>query len=795
MRPIRLEVEGFACFSDPAVIDFEDLDLFAITGPTGSGKTSIIDAICYALYGKTPRGADRKTLVSHDKDNMRVDFEFSARGKRYRVTRQINQTRSVKRDGTERRSANPSPVQLAEYDAGRGGWRGLDDRSDDIGRRVMEVVGLDFEAFTRCVVLPQGRFAEFLNGAPAERRKILEDLLDIGIYGRLMQKANQISAEAGGHAASSRQQLQETYADATPERLAEYEAERDRVEASIAALAKDRDAYQEAVGLAAEVGTHLVRKKTARDRADGAEAKLAGVAEILKRAAPEIEELRRAELAIAEEIVALAYDPEAHSQIGRLLAQAAEVARRTSEVKQLQASVPSEADVKKAAEALKRAVDAVTKAETTLVKAREQRDHARTMFAALDLRRSVKPGDPCPVCGGKVGKLAHEDAPDLDAATRREREAADALKLAQAAQQVATRAESEVRARADGAVAALDRASAALEAARRAIAAGLPPGLEGTEKALRVEDERLRRLAETTRKLQVNHKAATAARDDLERRLSTAERDAAVLRAEIETARAEQAAADADVKRGREALTDMAEAHGWDHVLARLKEAIPATELKAGLTAAQEAVDRANREAVRLHGQVEQIKKDIVTAANLREAEARHQKRCDLYKELGFLLRSNEFPLFIMARALDSLAKTASLHLQDLHFERFALERDDSDFVVVDLWQGGQRRASSTLSGGETFIVSLALALALAESLPAIRENITTSLDSLFIDEGFGTLDPETLDTVMTALENLKTRERMVGIITHVPEIAKRIEHRIEVTGGPEGSHVRRGAA
>ncbi len=147
-----------------------------------------------------------------------------------------------------------------------------------------------------------------------------------------------------------------------------------------------------------------------------------------------------------------------------------------------------------------------------------------------------------------------------------------------------------------------------------------------------------------------------------------------------------------------------------------------------------------------------------------------------------------------MARALDSLATTASAHLQDLHFERFALERDDSDFVVVDLWQGGQRRAAGTLSGGETFIVSLALALALAESLPSIRENILTSLDSLFIDEGFGTLDPETLDTVMTALENLKTRERMVGIVTHVPDIAQRIEDRIEVTGGPAGSHVRRSA-
>lgn len=794
MRPIKLEVAGFACFSDPAVIDFEGLSLFAITGPTGSGKTSIIDAICYALYGKTPRGADRRTLVSHDRDNLRVDFEFSARGKRYRITRQINQTRSVKRDGTEKRSANPSPVQLAEFDDERGTWSGLDDRSDDIGRRVVEVVGLDFDAFTRCVVLPQGRFAEFLNGAPAERRKILEDLLDIGIYGRLMQKANQISAEAGGHAASSRQQLQETYADATPEKLAEYEADRDRVEASIATLAKERDAFTDAVGIAAEIGTHLTRKKNARELAEKARAKLVTVEETLQRAAPEIEKLRRMEAAINEEIVALAYDPEAHSRIGNLLALAAEVARRSAEVKQIQASLPSPTDLKKAADAVKRAADAVEKAEAALVKAREQRDRARSLFAALDLRRSAKPGDPCPVCGGKIGKIPHEDAPDLDAADLAEREAADGRRRAHAAQQAATRAESEGRARAESGAAALERAKAALDAAEKAIADGLPPGIEGNEKALRTEDERLRKLAETTRRLQANHSDAVKAREELAGRLRTAEEERAGLSAEIEVRRAEQTAADTDVQAAREALGALARAHGWDQVLARLQEAIPATELKSGLAAAQDAVDRANRDAERLAAQVEKVKKDIVTAANLRESEARHQKRCDLYKEVGFLLRSNEFPLFIMARALDSLATTASAHLQDLHFERFALERDDSDFVVVDLWQGGQRRAAGTLSGGETFIVSLALALALAESLPSIRENILTSLDSLFIDEGFGTLDPETLDTVMTALENLKTRERMVGIVTHVPDIAQRIEDRIEVTGGPAGSHVRRSA-
>ena len=94
------------------------------------------------------------------------------------------------------------------------------------------------------------------------------------------------------------------------------------------------------------------------------------------------------------------------------------------------------------------------------------------------------------------------------------------------------------------------------------------------------------------------------------------------------------------------------------------------------------------------------------------------------------------------------------------------------------------------MSGGETFVVSLALALALAQSLPQLRSAVAASLESLFIDEGFGTLDSETLDTVISALEELRARDRMVGIVTHVPELAQRIETRIIVQKAPEGSTV-----
>jgi exonuclease SbcC len=86
VRPIRLEVQGLTSYREKAEVDFTDLDLFAITGPTGSGKSSLVDAITYALFGEVPRVGDSiKQLISQGEDRLRVDFEFSADGGRYRV--------------------------------------------------------------------------------------------------------------------------------------------------------------------------------------------------------------------------------------------------------------------------------------------------------------------------------------------------------------------------------------------------------------------------------------------------------------------------------------------------------------------------------------------------------------------------------------------------------------------------------------------------------------------------------------------------------------------------------------
>ncbi|HXF37134.1 MAG TPA: SbcC/MukB-like Walker B domain-containing protein, partial [Actinomycetota bacterium] len=128
--------------------------------------------------------------------------------------------------------------------------------------------------------------------------------------------------------------------------------------------------------------------------------------------------------------------------------------------------------------------------------------------------------------------------------------------------------------------------------------------------------------------------------------------------------------------------------------------------------------------------------------------------------------------------------------LAELSEKRYRLDYEAEEFSVVDTWNGEEARSARTLSGGETFLASLALALALAEEVRALAVTERARLDGLFLDEGFGTLDPDTLDTVVDAIEQLGSDGRVVGVITHVPELAIRLPVRIEVVKSPRGSRI-----
>ena len=135
-----------------------------------------------------------------------------------------------------------------------------------------------------------------------------------------------------------------------------------------------------------------------------------------------------------------------------------------------------------------------------------------------------------------------------------------------------------------------------------------------------------------------------------------------------------------------------------------------------------------------------------------------------------------------MGEIVAGLAARASDRLYELSSGHFSLDADELDFVVVDHTNGDTRRDAKTLSGGETFLASLALALALADGIVDMSTRIANPVESLFLDEGFGTLDGDYLDVVASAVEELGAQGRMVVVITHIDELAERMPTRFELT-------------
>ena len=135
-----------------------------------------------------------------------------------------------------------------------------------------------------------------------------------------------------------------------------------------------------------------------------------------------------------------------------------------------------------------------------------------------------------------------------------------------------------------------------------------------------------------------------------------------------------------------------------------------------------------------------------------------------------------------VARALGRLVEGASTLLRELTSGAYSLALDDVNaFLVIDHRNADEPRTVRPLSGGERFLASLALALALADHVAELAAEGAARLESLFLDEGFGTLDPDTLDVVAAALEELGSRGRVVGIVTHVRDLADRLPVRFEV--------------
>lgn len=180
--------------------------------------------------------------------------------------------------------------------------------------------------------------------------------------------------------------------------------------------------------------------------------------------------------------------------------------------------------------------------------------------------------------------------------------------------------------------------------------------------------------------------------------------------------------------------------------------------------------------------QLQQQQQETVRQQTLLEQINVQQQHYDDLSYLHALIGSasgDKFRRFAQGLTLDNLVYLANKQLERLH-GRYLLKRKDADSLalsVLDTWQGDTERDTKTLSGGESFLVSLALALALSDLV-----SHKTSIDSLFLDEGFGTLDAETLDIALDALDNLNASGKMIGVISHIDAMKERIPTQLRVT-------------
>jgi exonuclease SbcC len=189
---------------------------------------------------------------------------------------------------------------------------------------------------------------------------------------------------------------------------------------------------------------------------------------------------------------------------------------------------------------------------------------------------------------------------------------------------------------------------------------------------------------------------------------------------------------------------------------------------------------------------IQSVDDRIARNQRLREEIARCRSEEALYRELATWLNASNFQQYLMSSAFELLAQEGSSHLKELSNGRYIFAYGDQEFQVIDKWNGDDSRSVNTLSGGESFLASLSLALALAESVAELNPaGGAVALESLFLDEGFSTLDSESQSRVADALQVLQGGRRLIGIITHVQALADQMPATIEIERTLSGSRVR----
>lgn len=877
MKPIQLVLSAFGPYVERTVIDFSTLGeegLFLIAGDTGAGKTTIFDAISFALYGEASGGKEKRKSKSFHSDYVSdqtetyVELTFRHRGETWWIRRNLEYQRPAKKkkDGMETTTQQAADAQMRNEDTGEEILR-----KEDVNRRVRELLGLTQDQFTQTVMIAQGDFLKILTASSDDRKKLFRDLFHTNLYVDLQSRLQEKNRACADEQKALEQVILSAEGKIDPE--AEF-AEReillsycgqiqhtDALCALLARLIEQEKAAQEqaraqkkeaADQIGALIAAVTEGERVNRDFADWESKKArlaaltAGQGEIdaqraalaAARRAQQLEtdealmrrtrrdmDAQRAALSEAQATLEQAEKalPEAETRMKEAESRGGEIHALLAQAKQMEDCLPVLGEVERLKAALdtqKRELQRLTADSSRAQAAYTAAQNSYYLSQAGLLARELKAGQPCPVCGSTAHPCPAQITPEtvtrqaLEQAAQR-RETAEKAQSDAATRLAANRAalderEDRLRALKIGADETRQRLAARIDAAHQA-AADRQREIDAARSAYQALDKR---------KI-----AAQSAVDAAQKQLAALEKD---LRAQTEAFEQKRAAHGfEDEASYRLAKRTNAEIERLDREIRNYDEqkrtlAAQTHELEDKLSGRQRTDLTAlqNRRAAALDRQAkaENAEKAMVRKLTLhesaereiRQANAAIQKKRgkwqiiqELYTCCAGIAAGNPrakltFEAYVQQYYFRFVVAAANKRLTRLTDGMFTLRvmreaanrvsQSGLDLEVLDR-STGQARDVSTLSGGESFLASLALALGLSDAVQSQSGQIR--MDAMFIDEGFGSLDENALRSSIDVLLELADGKRLIGIISHVQELEERIDKQIVVTKTPNGSTVR----
>lgn len=877
MKPIQLVLSAFGPYVERTVIDFSALGeegLFLIAGDTGAGKTTIFDAISFALYGEASGGKEKRKSKSFHSDYVSdqtetyVELTFRHRGETWWIRRNLEYQRPAKKkkDGMETTTRQAADAQMRNEDTGEEILR-----MDDVNRRVRELLGLTQDQFTQTVMIAQGDFLKILTASSDDRKKLFRDLFHTNLYVDLQSRLQEKNRACADEQKALEQVILSAEGKIDPE--AEF-AEReillsycgqiqhtDALCALLARLIEQEKAAQEqaraqkkeaADQIGALIAAVTEGERINRDFADWESKKArlaaltAGQGEIdaqraalaAARRAQQLEtdealmrrtrrdmDAQRAALSEAQAALEQAEKalPEAETRMKEAESRGGEIHALLAQAKQMEDCLPVLGEVERLKAALdtqKRALQRLTEDSSRAQAAYTAAQNSYYLSQAGLLARELKAGQPCPVCGSTAHPCPAQITPETvtrqaleQAAQRREtaeKAQGDAATQLAANQAALDEREDRLRALKIGADETRQRLAARIDAAHQA-AADRQREIDAARSAYQTLDKR--------------KTAAQSAVDAAQKQLAALGKD---LRAQTEAFEQKRAAhgfedeasyrlakrTNADIERldreirnfDEQKRTLAAQTHELEDKLSGRQR----TDLTALQNRRAAALDRQAKAENAEKAMVRKLTLHESAEREIRQANAAIQKKRgkwqiiqELYTCCAGIAAGNPrakltFEAYVQQYYFRFVVAAANKRLTRLTDGMFTLRvmreaanrvsQSGLDLEVLDR-STGQARDVSTLSGGESFLASLALALGLSDAVQSQSGQIR--MDAMFIDEGFGSLDENALRSSIDVLLELADGKRLIGIISHVQELEERIDKQIVVTKTPNGSTVR----